>query len=173
MTVKEIYQGAENLINAFLREEFIAQGHTLTGAAEASLAMEYTKEGKSEVMTGTMLEYTKYVRDGVPAKSASMKQFPFLVDYFKLRGYPSTKDGGFTPGPDVVSAEALAAMTIKKWMKEGMSTEASKRFSKTGSRQHFVNEAFVSGGPKLDKYMTSSLDSMVNQEYLKEKSETI
>lgn len=78
MTIKDIYQGAENLINQLIRVESGLQGHTLTGNLENSLTSTYSKLGKSDLMEGFAINYMKYVDNGVPAASASMKQFPFV-----------------------------------------------------------------------------------------------
>ena len=166
-TVKDIYAGAERLINQIIQQEMRDQGHTLTGTMESSLTTNNKSDSKSDTLEGFAIQYTQYVNDGVPAESASMKQFPFLVNYFKLRGYPEESSDGS------VTAKELAAATIHKWMKEGMSTAASKRFSKTGSRQNFVQNAFAGSENILDEYMSNSFDFAVNELYLKEKSETI
>lgn len=163
-TVKDIYEGAQRLINTVLRHEIVAQGHHLTGALEDSLDSSVSKEGKADVMEGFALYYAKFVNDGVPPESASMKQFPFLVEYFKKRG---------VRGEDDRDAKAAAAATIKKWMKEGMPTQASKRFSSTGSRTEMIQNAFVGAQAQVDEYMSNSLDFAVEEHFQQTKSETI
>lgn len=161
MTIKDIYAGAERLINDFLRKESQLQGHTLSGKMEDSFTSKSSKKGKTDTMEGFAVYYTKFVNDGVPASSASMKQFPFVVRFWQQRGL-SEKE-----------AKGAAAATIHKWMKEGMSTKASARFSKTGARQEFISNSFVGGSVKLDEYMSHSLDFAIDEHYRKEKSETI
>lgn len=161
MTITDIYKGAERFINELIRREIVAQGHHLTGAMEDSLDSKTNKSGKAETMEGFAVYYTKFVNEGVPAESASMKQFPFLVRYFQQRGL------------QLKESQGAAAATIKKWMKEGMSTQASKRFSSTGSRQNMIENAFVGSENKIDEYMGNSFDFMINEDYLKEKSEVI
>lgn len=151
-----------------LRKEIVAQGHHLTGALEASLDSEIKKAGKADVMQGLAVGYAKFINEGVRPESASMKQFPFLVEFFNQKGYPE-----YSSNPGTLTSRALAAMTIKKWMKEGMSTQASKRFSSTGARQNFVENAFAGNESKIDEYMGNSFDFMVNEEYRKEKNEVI
>jgi hypothetical protein len=155
MDLKTIYSGAEKLINQLIRKESTAQGHYLTGALEDSLTSKVVKND----LQGFAIYYTKFVDEGVPAESASMKQFPFMVRYFQKRGLEEKE------------AKAAAAATIHKWMKEGMSTQASKRFSKTGARQNMIEAAFTS--PSIDQYMSETFDFAVEEKYLKEKSETI
>lgn len=159
MTIEEIYQGAERLISQLLRLESSAQGHLLTGAMEDSFTAEYRKTGKENIMEGFAVDYTQYVNEGVPAASASMKQFPFLVTYFQKRGL-SEKE-----------AQGAAAATIKTWMKEGMSTQASKRFSGTGARQHMVESVFTKSD--IDAYMNDAFDFSIDEKYHETKIETI
>lgn len=166
-TIADIYQGAERLINQELRKEMIAQGHHLTGAMEDSLEAEISQEGKADIMQGYAVLYTKFVNEGFPAASASMKQMPFLIEYFQKRGYPIYSSGGG------LTAVSLAAMTIKKWMKEGMPTQASKRFSGTGSRTNMIENAFIGAEVRIDEYMSNSLDFAVEEVFQMEKSETI
>lgn len=166
-TVEDVYKTALPLINEVLRKEMVAQGHHLTGAMEDSLDAVTSKKGKEEIMDGYAVLYTKFVNDGFPAASASMKQFPFLVDYFTKRGYPVfSSSGGITAG-------ALAAATIHKWMKEGMPTQASKRFSGTGSRTNMIKNAFAGVESKIDEVMENGLDFIVEEAFQEEKSETI
>lgn len=167
MNIAELYKGALVLINQELRKEMVAQGHHLSGAMEDSLDADIAKEGKAEVMQGYAVFYTKFVNEGFPAESASMKQFPFLLEYFIKRGFPVASTGGN------LTAGAMAAMTIRKWMREGMPTQASKRFSSTGSRTQMIENAFVGSENKIDEYMTNGFDFIVEERFQKEKSETI
>jgi hypothetical protein len=160
--VEEIYRGAENLINQLIRQESAAQGHYLTGAMDDSLSMKIKKQGKEKVMEGFAVLYTQFVNDGVPAESASMKQFPFVVKYFQLRGL------------DEQSARGAAAATIKTWMKQGMSTQASKRFSSTGARQHMIESAFTGGESVLNEFMSNSFDFAIEEGFQSiSKNETV
>lgn len=159
--IKDIYAGAERFINEFLRKESAAQGHTLTGKMEDLLTSKTLKQGGADVMEGFGIYYTQFVNDGVPAASASYKQAPFLIRFFRLRGLPEKE------------ATAAAFATIKVWMKEGMSTQASKRFSSTGSREHFIENSFAGNESKLDEYMSHSFDFAIDEAYNKQKSETV
>ena len=161
ITIEDIYFGAARLITELLRKESESQGHTLTGAMEDSFTTSTSKSKDSDVMEGFAVFYTRFVNEGVPAGSASMKQFPFLYKYFLQRGLSDQE------------AKGAAAATIKTWMKEGMSTQASKRFSKTGARQNMIESALVGGKTQIDEYMKNSLDFFVDELYHQMKSETI
>jgi hypothetical protein len=161
MDIEEIYKGAANLINQILRKESSEQGHYLTGAMEDSFETEISKQGNKDVMDGFAVYYTQFVNDGVGPESASFKQAPFLIKYFQQRGL-SEKE-----------ATGAAFATIKTWMKEGMSTQASKRFSKTGSRQNFVENALTGNEDKIDSYMNDTLDYAIDEAFNQEKTEKV
>ena len=154
-TVKDIYEGAVRLINNFIIKEIVAQGHRLTGKMEESLDSKIFKKGKAEVMQGFAIEYTKWVNEGFPAASASFKQVPFLIEYFKKRGYEEKE------------AVSFAFATVKKWMKEGMPTQASKRFSSTGSRTNMIENSFVGNKDKLNEYMGNGFEFAVTERFKK------
>lgn len=166
-TIADIYKGAEAFLNDIIRREMVAQGHHLTGAMENSLEADISQDRKADIMQGFAVYYTQYVDQGFPAKSASFKQFPFLLEYFIKRGYPEKSASG------ELTAPALAAMTIKKWMREGMPTEMSKRFSSTGSRTQMIENAFVGAAAKIDEYIGNGIDFVVEERFQMEKSETI
>lgn len=167
-TIADIYAGAERLINEIIRKEMIAQGHHLTGAMEESVSSDIYKKAKADIMDGTAIYYTRFVNDGFPAAKASFKQVPFLIEYFIKRGYPVAST---TPG--TLTATQLAFMTVKKWMKEGMPTQASKRFSQTGSRTDMIEAAFVGNEDKIDTVLTDGFDFVIEEYFQKEKSEVI
>lgn len=161
MDIQDIYKGAENLLNQLIKDELGKQGHYLSGGLENSLSAKVTEGSKEQVMTGEAAYYAKFVNDGVPAQSASFKQFPFIVDYFKQRGLSEQE------------AKRAAAATINKWKSEGMPTQASKRFSSTGSRLNVIESVFTGNESKIDEYMGNSFDFAVNEAFKKEKDETI
>lgn len=76
-------------------------------------------------------------------------------------------------GLDDKTAGNAAAATIKTWMKTGMSTTQSARFSQTGARQRMVEAAMLGGSVMIDEYMSASLDFMIHENYSQEKSETL
>jgi hypothetical protein len=161
-TVQDIYSLAVSYINNFLKDEFKDQGHHLSGAYEQSMDGLISATNENNInLDGFALYYGTFVNEGVPAQHASMKQFPFVVRYFIQRGL-SEKE-----------ARGAAAATIHKWMKEGMSTAASKHFSKTGQRQQFIEDAFTKNDKKLDSFMGTQYDNMVNELFQLEKNETI
>jgi hypothetical protein len=160
-TIADIYQSAERLINQVLRKEMIDQGHHLTGAMEDSLSIKISRSDKVDTMEGFAAYYAHFVNEGVAAASASFKQVPFLIEYFKKRWLPENE------------ATSAAFATVKTWMKEGMPTQASKRFSQTGSRTNMVDNAFVGAQPVIDGFIGDGLDFIVEESFQKEKTETV
>jgi hypothetical protein len=57
MTLKEIYTGALNLINQYLRKESVAQGHYLTGAMDDSFDGKVT----GDTLEGFAVYYARFV----------------------------------------------------------------------------------------------------------------
>ena len=160
-SIETIHKGAQKIIEKAIRDESRAQGHYLTGKMEQSLTASTQKEGNADVMEGTAISYTKFVNEGFPAASASFKQMPFLIEYFKLRGLPEKE------------AVGAAAATIRVWQRDGMPTAASSRFSKNQKRIEMIQDAMKAADTVLDAYMNKAFDAAVNEQFLKEKSETI
>lgn len=161
MTIADIYKDAEKLINNLISRSATNKGHHLTGRLEASLDAKTFKKRGIDTMEGFAIAYAQYVNDGTRAEKASFKQFPFLLEYFKKRGLDEKEAGG------------AAAATIKVWMREGMSTKASKRFSEDGSRNRFVDDAFENDNGQINNFMIAGFNKVVEEHYRKEKSEKI
>jgi len=160
-TIVDIYKAAERLINEIIRKEMVAQGHHLTGEMEESLFSQTSRKRRIDMMEGFAVDYTKFVEEGFPASSANYGQVPFLIDYFKKRGLEEKE------------ATAASFATVRVWMKEGMPTQASKRFSSTGSRTSMIENAFTGSEAKIDEFIGNGIDFVVEEKYRKEKSEKI
>lgn len=157
MEINEILYKADRLIKTNLRKELQDQGHHLSGKLEKSIAGKVSRNH----LQGFALHYQKYLNEGFPAKSASFKQFPFVVKYFQARGYSED------------DSKRYAAMTIHKWMKEGMPTLASNRFSSTGTRLDFIAIVNKAISPEVDKIILTGIDKVINKKFHETKSETI
>lgn len=159
MTIETIYNAVAVLINNLIRREHTAQGHYLTGELENSLDYKTKRLGNVATLEGYAIWYAKTLNEGLQPSQISMKMLPGLVSYFVLRGL------------NPVEAKRAAGATINKWKQEGMSTQASRRFSQTGGRQHFIEAAFTH--PEIDDTMSTLLDFAVEEKMNKVKSETI
>lgn len=161
MTIADIFDLAQDFINKILREEIIAQGHHLTGKMEESLHGVKSSRGRTDLLEGFAIFYAQFVDQGFPASSANFSQAPFLIEFFQKRGL-SPKE-----------ATGAAFATIKVWMRDGMPSQASKRFSQTGSRTNFVSNAIAGKASEIDEFIGSKIDIAVDELFKREKSETI
>lgn len=161
MSIQGVMKKAANKIKPAIRRELRRQGHYLSGTLESSISDEVVSSNNSTQIKGTALYYARFVRDGFPASSASWKQFPFLISYFRQRGLPENE------------AKSAAAATIRKWMKEGMPTESSKRFSKTGQRKYFIDAVEKAISNDINQIILDGIRKEISKEFHKTKSETI
>lgn len=155
MTLLDINIGGVKIINEAIRKEFRDQGHTLTGTAEQNIQARIV----GHVILGLGLDYMKSIDEGIDKEDINWKMLPGLIKYFILRGVRPEE------------AKLAAVRTIKKWLSEGMSTLASKRFSKTGARQNFIESAFYHY--EIDAHFSNGFDIAVDEQYHKTKSETV
>ena len=144
-----------------LKKELRDQGHHHTGELERSFSTKVTVTKNDVRCEGSILEYGQILNDGTRPEKASMKQFWFVKEFFISKGY-SDKIAG-----------AYSAMTINKWIKEGMSTKASVRFSHNGRRTNFIKQVDDTYSDKLNEVVLKEIDKVINLEYNKQKSETI
>lgn len=161
MKISQIYKQVGLFINDEIRKEYRAQGHFLSGDLERSINSSIYKRGVESILDGYALDYARTLEEGLDPSEISFKMFPDMVQYFLKRGL----------GP--ADAAKAAKFTILKWKKEGLSTQASKRFSQTGARQHAVESVFVGKQNTIDSYMLSSFDQGIDEQFYKTKSETI
>jgi|SRR5690606_15913075 len=161
MSIRSVMQKAANKIKPAIKRELKAQGHYLSGNLENSLKDTILFGENGTKIEGTALGYAKYLEDGFPAQSANWGQLPFMIKYFIARGLGAKE------------AKQAAAATIMKWMKEGMPTEGSRRFSKTGNRKRFIKIVGKAIDQEIDKIILEGLDKEIDKTYHKTKSETI
>lgn len=148
-------------------KEIKAQGHSLSGALEASI------NGRVEntEATGTIVDYGNILNagtsssripfSGISGRGGTSKYIQGLIAFFKLRGLGDKE------------AKSAAFATAQVQRKEGMSTQASSRFSKTGKRQNFIEVSFEKSEPIIDKIISDGMDEIFNQQFNKQKSEVI
>jgi len=158
MTIEELLHKADTVIAEELRTELRRQGHYNTGKLDQSI------EGK--VTNGNHLEgfasyYAAILQTGYGRERASMRQFPFVKNYFLSKGY------------DDATASRIAAMTINAWRRDGVPTNASAVYSETGIRTLFVTIVRRAISGKLNALVTNGVDKIVNQKFHETKSETI
>ncbi len=161
LTESQLLLNASRFIIDYLKEEFIKQGHSLSQAWEDSvIAQDDGDEGVGIYATG----YGMIVDAGI-----APERIPFggegtgggtnayilgLVRFWKLR----------KPGITDKQALRLAFATANVQKVEGMSTEASKSFSSTGQRQHFMDALNVLFTDYIDNFVFVGLDLMIEQQ---------
>ena len=157
-----IQQASDTIINA-LREEFAAQGHTLTGKLEESIVSNIVTEGDTVTLQGFAVYYEEFVNDGVPASKipysgnsgagGESQYIQALIGYAKLRFGVGDKE-----------ATSIAFAIAHKHMKEGMPTASSAQYSKTGERIGAVQAAFI----KADSEIDAAISLYANEEFDKQ-----
>jgi hypothetical protein len=119
--------------------EWKAQGHNLTGAAIKNMETVIKMETDKIIIEGFVPEYMAINNSGVTAPripyypgsgNKTSKYISGLIDYVKKRMGKSDKE-----------AKGIAFAIASKHKKEGMPTIGSKRFSQTGKRTGFIEEA--------------------------------
>lgn len=116
-----------------------AQGHSLTGNAITQMETRIMQTTKGYDIDGYVLDYMAYNNQGIPASQIPYspgsgkrysKYIAELIDYAKRRMGASQRD-----------AQRIAFAIASKHKREGMPTKASARFSSTGRRTGFIEEA--------------------------------
>lgn len=160
MTVREILEAGQRIIETSVKQELRDQGHYLTGALERSLAAKV----KSEVMEGEALDYLKKLDEGVPGSQIKVdsKALAEMTRYVELRmGYKGSK------------AMQVAYRILQTQQREGMPTANSYAYSKNGERKKGLQIGFAEAEPRLDKHMSDGLDALIDEKYRLQKNETI
>jgi len=133
------------LILAFSRE-LINQGHRNTGSLINSLTGSFTKIKNGFDVSISGSKYAIYLDKGVTANripysgrggGGKSKYIQALIAYFKQKG--------------AVDPKAAAFATANKHKKEGMPTRASYRFSNTGKRKGFINDAIQKNDEQISR----------------------
>lgn len=162
--------GAGELKKAIIAESH-KQGHYLTGGFERSLVETEVDAGNEVALEGEAVFYAEYLEDGVPANkipyggaktgAKSSKYIEALIGFFQLRGLSQA------------DATRAAFATAKKQSKEGMPTAASARFSQNGKRIQQVIDAMNDSARTVDQIISDAFDVSIDNEYHKERSETL
>lgn len=157
MSIEELLRKADALLSEEMKTELRRQGHYNTGALDQSI------EGSihNDHLEGTANYYAAILDAGYGRERASMRQFPFLVQFFESKGHNEE------------DAKRYAAMTIKKWMKEGVPTANSSSYSETGRRTQFIAIVKKAINGKVNTVMNDGLDKIINEKFHETKSEKI
>lgn len=147
--------------------EWRAQGHELSGSAVKQMETVIREEIATIVIEGYIPDYMAINNSGVTAAripytpnsgNKTSKYISGLIDYVKRRMGKSDKE-----------AKGIAFAIASKHKKEGMPTKGSVRFSTTGKRTGFIEQALEKSSPKfielIENAITFSVEATIESYY--------
>jgi len=147
--------------------EWRAQGHELSGSAVKQMETVVKFEINTLVIEGLVPDYMAINNEGVPSNKIpyypgsgrkTSKYIDGLIDYVKRRMGKSDKE-----------AKSIAFAIASKHKKEGMPTKASARYSSTGKRTGFIEQALDKSSPKfielIENAITFSVEATIESYY--------
>jgi hypothetical protein len=137
--IADILRTTGDILKVDIQEELRDQGHVNTGKLFNSVKAS-VNNGTDIELNITMNDYHTYVEHGVRANripfggkrkggKRTSRYIQGLINFFKSKG-KTLKD-----------AKAAAFATANVHKREGMPTQASRRFSNNGRRLEFINES--------------------------------
>jgi hypothetical protein len=139
--------------------EWRLQGHELTGSAVKQMETMVRMEINTLIIEGFVPNYMAINNSGVTAARIPYtpnsgrppsKYISGLIDYVKRRMGKSDKE-----------AKGIAFAIASKHKKEGMPTKTSARFSKTGKRTGFIEQALDKNSQKFVELIEVSVAATV------------
>lgn len=159
MTESQLLLNAANIIDDYIKDAFIIQGHSLTSQWENSIQHNSISNNEVEgigkiygliVNEGILPEKIPY--GGIGNSSGSISEYILgLQNYWKLR----------KPGINEKQALRLAFATAEVQKIEGMSTINSEQFSASGKRQNFLSSLKKLFEDYLDDFIFLGLDVII------------
>jgi hypothetical protein len=153
---KQLTAIAEKVVE-LIQQEWAAQGHRLTGAFEERITFDFLVEGTDTIINfrdTTDRRYGKIINAGVRPDQI---RYPFarariegLINYAKMRMGASDKD-----------AVSIAFAIATKHKQEGMPLPGTERYSTTGKRTQFVEDATRELQPIIEQYMADAIREVI------------
>jgi hypothetical protein len=147
--------------------EWRLQGHELTGSAVKQMETMVRMEINTLIIEGFVPDYMAINNQGVPSNKIpyypgsgrkTSKYIDGLIDYVQRRMGKSEKE-----------SKGIAFAIASKHKKEGMPTKTSARFSKTGKRTGFIEQALDKNSPKfielIENAITFSVEATIESYY--------
>ena len=162
--MQKIFEAVNQEIIQDLKTELRQQGHYLTGALEASLAPREITESGKRILTASAAGYLEALEKGIPSYQISMdaSSIADMTRYVSLRmGFRGKK------------AQQVAVAIIRKQRKEGMPTNNSYQYSKTGERKFAVEDTFYNNQPKYTRMLDDGVTGTLDQSFHHIKSGTV
>lgn len=159
MLDKQILEQIASLALQAVAIEWKAQGHNLTGKAIRELETRIVEKVNSTVIEGYVIDYMANINSGVPASripyssgsgARTSKYIDGLIDYVKRRMGKSERE-----------AQRIAFAIASKHKREGMPTKASRRFSSTGKRTGFIEQALGNVEPQLVQLIEQGIEESI------------
>ncbi len=142
--------------------EWRNQGHELTGNAVKQLKAVTVPSSGGVLVQGFIVDYMANLNQGVPASkipynpgsgARSSQYISGLIDYARKRmGASSDRE-----------AEEIAHKIASRHKREGMPTINSARFSKSGKRTGFIEQALTDVEPKLAALIETAVEAAFTQ----------
>jgi len=155
---KELLEKIANLSIQSVAIVWRLQGHELTGNAVRQLETRIVERGNDTVIEGYVTDYMAELNEGVPASkiprpgtAAYDKLIVDLAGYARKRGLTGRR-----------SYEQIARAIASRHLREGKPTKASRRFSKTGKRTGFIEQALTDIEPELAQLIERGVEESIN-----------
>ena len=141
-----------------VQDEFVKQGHNNTGRAVNSIQGNPTPNGFN--IEGN--DYINILNEGVSAGNipysgngggGTSKYIQGLIEYVLQRGIATGR----------AEATRVAFAIANKQRKEGMPTNASRRFSQTGKRTGFLDVAADKISNDVEEYLQDEAEKEINR----------
>jgi len=153
--MSNIFQDAANKIGQIAIEavklELAAQGHRLTGALIDSVTYQVKQTATGALIEGLLLDYGIPVNTGVRGGGKASKYIAGLKLFAKLRFRVNERE-----------ATRIAFAIANKHKKEGMPTQASKRFSSTGKRTGAIQDGLSNVDDKIQEVINEVMTTYIN-----------
>lgn len=137
--------------------EWRAQGHELTGNAVRQLQTRIVERGNDTIIEGYVIDYMAELNEGVPASkiprrgtAAFDRYVDELTDYARKRRLSGRR-----------TYEQIARAIANRHLREGKPTRASRRFSKTGKRTGFIEQALDDVEPQIAKLIEQGIEESI------------
>lgn len=135
-----------------LKKELRDQGHYLTGALESSIKSKQTTAGGKSVVEMEALDYADDLFEGIAPEHIDQSDIAGLTKYAELRFGLSGK-----------SAIKAAVAIARKHRKEGMPTQNSYKFSKTGERLFANVEAYNKNEAEYGNFLETGVSAEIDR----------
>lgn len=154
---REILEQIASLTIQAVALEWKAQGHNLTGKAIQELETRIVQKGNDTIIEGYVIDYMAELNEGTPASRipprgsvAFDRYVRELTDYVKKRRLTGRR-----------TAEQIARAIANVHSREGRPSKASARFSKTGKRTGFIEQALSDIEPQLAQLIERGIEESI------------